>query len=115
MKSPITTHVLDTSLGRPAAGVPVTLELRLDDGTWQPLSEARTDADGRAMGLLPAAHKLVEGVYRLTFDTAAYFRAKDLAGFYPYVSVPFEIHRTGEHYHVPLLLSPHGYSTYRGS
>jgi 5-hydroxyisourate hydrolase len=110
--SAITTHVLDTARGRPAADVPVTLAFAAADG-WAPAGSAATDADGRADGLL--AGPLQTGRYRLTFDTGAYFRAAGVAGFYPEVSIDFEVTDAGEHYHVPLLLNPFGYSTYRGS
>jgi 5-hydroxyisourate hydrolase len=108
----ITSHVLDTARGRPAAGVPVVLERAVDSG-WQPVGRGTTDADGRAGDLLSSAPE--DGRYRLTFDTGAYFRAVGEAGFYPEVSVTFVVGHREEHYHVPLLLSPFGYSTYRGS
>jgi 5-hydroxyisourate hydrolase len=110
--SGITTHVLDTARGRPAAGVPVTLERGVDSG-WQPVARATTDADGRARDLLTSVPD--SGRYRLTFDTSAYFRAAGEAAFYPEVSVTFVIAQGEEHFHLPLLLSPFGYSTYRGS
>jgi 5-hydroxyisourate hydrolase len=98
----ITTHVLDTARGRPAAGVPVRLER---DG--EPLADTATDADGRARLTEDAA----AGRYRLVFDTGAYLGG---AGFYPEVAVVFQVTEVGD-YHVPLLLSPFGYCTYRGS
>lgn len=110
--SGITTHVLDTSRGRPAAGVPVVLERAVDSG-WQSVGHGTTDADGRVGDLLLSAPE--DGRYRLTFDTSVYFRAVGEAGFYPEVSVNFVVENGGGHYHVPLLLSPFGYSTYRGS
>lgn len=110
--SAITTHVLDTSRGRPAAGLPVVLERAVDSG-WQTIGGGTTDADGRANDLLSSAPH--EGSYRLIFDTGAYFSALGDAGFYPEVSVTFTVSPGEEHYHVPLLLSPFGYSTYRGS
>jgi 5-hydroxyisourate hydrolase len=110
--SGITTHVLDTSRGCPAAGVPVLLERALDSD-WQPVGRGTTDADGRVRDLLSPAPE--EGRYRLTFDTGAYFRAIGATGFYPEVSVTFVVGDGEQHYHVPLLLSPFGYSTYRGS
>ena len=113
--SPITTHVLDTSRGRPAAGVSVALELRTDKGDWKRLGSGATDADGRARDLLPANHALSAGTYRLTFDTAAYYRGLKTDCFYPSVSIVFEIRAPSEHFHVPLLLSPFSYSRYRGS
>jgi 5-hydroxyisourate hydrolase len=110
--SGITTHVLDTSRGRPAAGVPVVLERAVESG-WEPLARGTTDGDGRVRDLLKSAP--ADNRYRLTFDTGAYFRAVGDAGFYPEVSVTFVVGPDEEHYHVPLLLSPFGYSTYRGS
>jgi 5-hydroxyisourate hydrolase len=110
--SGITTHVLDTSRGCPAAGLPVLLE-RAVGSVWQPVGRATTDADGRVRDLLASPPE--SGRYRLSFDTDAYFRAIGEAGFYPEVSVTFVVERGEEHYHVPLLLSPFGYSTYRGS
>jgi 5-hydroxyisourate hydrolase len=113
--SAITTHVLDTARGRPAAGVPVTLEARGDDGAWALLGRGFTDADGRLKELMPPERKLSKGTYRLTFDTAVYFAAQGEKGFYTEVSVAFIVTEAGAHYHVPLLLSPYGYTTYRGS
>jgi 5-hydroxyisourate hydrolase len=110
--SGISTHVLDTSRGRPAAGVAVRLE-RADLSAWEPVGSGITDADGRARDLLSSAPS--RGRYRLIFDTAAYFTASGDGAFFPEVSVTFEVDGDKEHYHVPLLLSPYGYSTYRGS
>ena len=111
--SPITTHVLDTARGRPAAGVPAILELRSGPEAWTEQGRGATDADGRIKDL--ATGLLVPGIYRLTFDTAAYFRAQQVEAFYPYVAIVFEVREPAQHHHVPLLLSPFGYSTYRGS
>jgi 5-hydroxyisourate hydrolase len=113
--SAITTHVLDTARGRPAAGVPVALEQRGADGTWRELGRGATDADGRLRDLLPAGAALERATYRLTFETAAYFTAAGATGFYPLVQVTFAVEHPQQHHHVPLLLSPFGYSTYRGS
>lgn len=112
----ISTHVLDTARGRPAVGVPVRLE-RLDDGSdgARLISDAVTDADGRVRELAPSSASVPVGRYRLRFDTAAYFSAQRIDAFYPEVSVVFEIRDASQHYHVPLLLNPFGYSTYRGS
>lgn len=110
----ITTHVLDVSRGRPAAGVSVALEVGTNEG-WRRLGAGRTDADGRLKNLLPAGEPLAAATYRLTFDTGAYFAAQGIVGFYPEVVIVFEVREPSEHYHVPLLLSPFGYSTYRGS
>jgi 5-hydroxyisourate hydrolase len=103
----LSTHVLDTSIGRPAAGVPVRLEAR-GDGGWQHVADGRTDADGRIAGWGVEA----AGVYRLVFATGDYL-GQD--AFYPEAAVAFRVADPAEHYHVPLLLSPFGYSTYRGS
>ena len=114
--SAISTHVLDTSRGRPAARVPVTLEITTDGGEhWGPHGRAETDADGRVKNLLPAGATLAATAYRLTFDTGAYFAARGVESFYPSVTVVFRIRDASQHHHVPLLLSPYGYSTYRGS
>jgi 5-hydroxyisourate hydrolase len=111
--SPITTHVLDISIGKPATGVLVLLEVE-DVGTgWKHLARSATDADGRVTDLL-AHDALVEGTYRLTFDTRAYFADRSVRSFYPEISVIFSVYESTDHYHVPLLLSPFGYSTYRG-
>lgn len=112
--SGITTHVLDTALGKPAAGVPVTLESR-EAGGWRVVGRGATDADGRLRDLLPAGSELSAGDYRLTFDAGAYFAALGAEGFYTEVAVSFVVRDAASHYHVPLLLSPYGYTTYRGS
>jgi 5-hydroxyisourate hydrolase len=113
--SSISTHVLDTSIGQPASGVPVVLDRRGADGRWEKLGAGDTDSDGRVRTLLESGAPLDAGVYRLVFDTAHYFRTIGTPAFYPTVIVIFET-TTGEQlYHVPLLISPFGYSTYRGS
>ena len=112
--SAITTHILDLARGRPATGVAVTLALESDQG-WQDLGQGTTDKDGRLRTLLPDDFKFAQGVYRLTFDTGAYFAAQQVESFYPQVTISFVVRDAGAHYHVPLLLSPFGYSTYRGS
>ncbi len=113
MTSPITTHILDLSLGKPAAGVAVTLS-RLDGATWTELGSGLTDPDGRLRDLIPDA-TLTPGDYRLDFATAAYLTAVSHTVFYPTVVLHFRVDDPTAHYHVPLLLSPFGYSTYRGS
>lgn len=110
--SAITTHVLDVARGAPAAGVRVRLERR-SGAEWSLVGEGRTDHDGRLRALGPDA--IEAGVYRITFDTKGYFDAQGVAGFYPEAPVVFEVRDPSQHHHVPLLLSPHGYSTYRGS
>jgi 5-hydroxyisourate hydrolase len=104
----ISTHVLDTARGRPAAGVPVLLSAAHGEG-WEPVADGVTDADGRLAGL---ATDPSPGIYRLRFDVAAYLGDD---AFFPEVSIVFRIAEHGDHHHVPLLLSPFGYSTYRGS
>lgn len=113
--SAITTHVLDTSKGRPAAGISVKLEVHTAEHGWKLLGKSHTDADGRARDLLPAEKRLEKGDYRLTFDVAPYFRAQNLEAFFPEAVVSFTVRETTQHYHVPLLLSPFAYSIYRGS
>ncbi len=115
MKSPITTHVLDTSQGRPASGIEVKLSFRNSTGMWRELASGKTNDEGRIMNLLAADFQLTPGVYQMTFDTGSYFRQQAAVSFYPFVCIIFEITHPEQHYHVPLLLSPFGYSTYRGS
>jgi 5-hydroxyisourate hydrolase len=108
--STMTTHVLDTVLGKPAAGVGVRLE-KQDGGGWVEVSRGATDADGRCRDL---AQDLPPGIYRLVFDTSSYLRSKHRTSIYPEVTITFTT--TGEaHYHLPLLLSDNSYTTYRGS
>ncbi len=104
----LSTHVLNAVTGRPAAGVPVTLT----DSAGTLLSQSVTDDDGRISAL---ASGDLSGVYRLTFDTASYFAAQGTAGFYPEVVITFQIDDPAGRFHVPILLSPYAYSTYRGS
>ena len=110
--STVTTHVLDCSLGRPAAGVPVRLE-RLAGGEPTLVAEGLTDDDGRARDLGP--DDLRPGTYRVVFGTGVYFARSGQRTFYPEAAVTFLVDQTGGHYHVPLVLSPFAYSTYRGS
>ena len=112
--SRVTTHVLDTARGKPAAGVPVRLERGRPDGGFEKISSGVTDADGR-LGDLVGEEGLVGGVHRLVFDTNAYHERCGERGFYPSVTIDFRIEDASQHHHVPLLLSPFGYSTYRGS
>jgi 5-hydroxyisourate hydrolase len=121
----ITTHVLDTSVGLPAAGVEVTLERRQAGGAWVQLATGVTDRDGRLKDLptLPAGRRFEPGTYRLVFQTGAYFAGRKVEPFFPHVEVVFSVTDAaggagggaGRHYHVPLLISPFGYTTYRGS
>jgi 5-hydroxyisourate hydrolase len=112
--SAITTHVLDTMRGLPAMGIAVLLE-RAGDAGMDTISGGITDSEGRIRELLPHGEALEPGTYRLSFDTGAYFTATAVEGFYPEVSIVFSVREGETHYHVPLLLSPYGYSTYRGS
>ena len=112
--SPLTTHVLDTFRGVPATGLAVTLE-KGQGKEWKRLAAGHTDNDGRLRQLLPDGSLLSAGVYRLTFETGAYFKAAGVKHFFPSVTVTFETAETAAHLHVPLLLSPYGYSTYRGT
>ncbi|HJY88412.1 MAG TPA: hydroxyisourate hydrolase [Candidatus Acidoferrales bacterium] len=111
----ITTHILDTARGQPAAGVPVRLEVHSATQGWKVLATGHTDSDGRVKNFLPSGERLEPGTYRLTFDAAQYFRGHGLEAFFPEVSLVFRVRDAAEHYHVPLLLSPYGYTTYRGS
>jgi 5-hydroxyisourate hydrolase len=111
-RSRVTTHVLDAVTGRPAEGVMVALERRGHDG-WGPVAEGRTDGDGRIGTFGP--EELDAGVYRVTFAAGDYFTARGQDTFYPEVVISFTLDDPAAHYHVPLLLSPYAYSTYRGS
>jgi len=113
-RSPITIHVLDTSRGKPAAGVAVMLE-QADGQEWRELAKGKTDGDGRIEMLLPKGKPVVAGIYRVTFESGAYFAESKTKTLYPRITVLFEVTDPKEHYHIPLLLSPFGYSTYRGS
>lgn len=112
MKSQITTHVLDTAAGRPAQGVHASLQVKTGPD-WSEIAAGTTDADGRITALGP--ERLDPGTYRIEFDTGAWFEAAGTPSFFPAVTLTFNVAAAGEHYHVPLLLSPFAYSTYRGS
>lgn len=119
MKS-ITTHVLDTALGKPGEGIETILEILEKEGPihqeqWKEIAKGTTNDDGRIPGFVPEDFKVQPGVYRITFDTKAYFETQDRESFYPYASIVFEIKNPDTHYHVPLLISGYGFSTYRGS
>ena len=113
--SPITTHILDLSTGRPARGVAVVLSFRIDDIRWDEMARGATDPDGRIEDLMPEGTTLAVGTYRLRFGTLDYFLAMGMKAFHPSVVVEFLVDDPSGHFHVPLLLSPFGYSTYRGS
>ncbi|TXS95315.1 hydroxyisourate hydrolase [Parahaliea maris] len=112
--SQITTHILDTARGCPAANVAITLYRQAGDD-WERVGGGHTNSDGRLPGLCPQDLVLPAGTYRMHFATAAYFEALGSPVFYPWADVVFNLPDTGEHYHIPLLLSAYGYSTYRGS
>ncbi|KAL7285538.1 hypothetical protein ACG7TL_000642 [Trametes sanguinea] len=128
-KSPVTCHVLDSSIGKPAAGIPVQLQqLRSANGpasTFTVLAEGVTDYDGRCMQLYPEVGpgqkredliKLQAGqLYKVVFRTKEYFESTGRKCFYPWVEITFEVVNPAEHYHIPLLISPYSYTTYRGS
>jgi 5-hydroxyisourate hydrolase len=113
--SGISTHVLDTASGRPAVGIVDVLEKVAADGAATMIAASTTDDQGRVPRLVPEGFAFVSGTYRLTFDTQPYFASQNVECFYPSVAVLFNVRRATEHYHVPLLLSPFGYSTYRGT
>jgi len=131
-KSPITCHVLDSSIGRPATGVKLSLqqyrESTTADGTsshWELLAVGETNADGRCLDLLPSPGSVeaggngttlkAGGLYKIVFKTKDYFDGSSVKTFYPWVEIPFEVTNPDEHYHIPLLLTPYSYTTYRGS
>ena len=111
--SQITTHILDTTKGKPAANVTIALLQQTGDN-WQEIARGTTNADGRIPDLLPKEKPVELGVYKMKFYTQEYFAQDGTANFYPFVEIVFTV-AGNEHYHVPLLLNPFGYSTYRGS
>ena len=113
--STISTHVLDTALGAPARGIRVSLERSGASGGGTELGVGVTDDDGRVRDLLAPGVSLSQGTYRLRFDTGAYFARTNREGFFPEIAITFLVGPGSQHYHVPVLLSPFGYSTYRGS
>ncbi len=112
--SQITTHVLDSAIGSPAAGLSVTLK-RYQGDQWEALAQGVTNDDGRVPNFVSQAEPLPAGTYRVRFETEPYLLGKNMPVFYPWVDVVFNLDDSGEHYHIPLLLSAFGYSTYRGS
>ena len=113
--SGITTHILDTSSGKPGAGIPVTLERKTHSSGWQAISEGITDIDGRINSFIAVGEAFLPGHYRLIFETGAYYLLSSIECFFPQVTISFVVKDSTQHFHVPLLLSPFGYSTYRGS
>lgn len=113
--SAITTHVLDTARGRPAPGLAVRVEHCHEGAPPEVLGRGTTDMEGRVRNLLPPGTGIMVGHYRLVFETGTYFSEMGTVGFYPEVAVTFEVRDASQHYHIPLLLSPFGFSTYRGT
>ncbi len=112
--SGISTHVLDTALGKPVQGIAVSLEREIA-GKWVALSNDTTDSDGRISTMLPGSAALVLGNYKLCFDTDSYFQASGVTSLYPRIEIIFSVLDSNAKYHIPLLLTPNGYTTYRGS
>jgi 5-hydroxyisourate hydrolase len=110
----LSTHVLDLARGKPAVAVRVRFEQQEDSGGWRQINSAQTNEDGRC-GQLIAGEDIAPGIYRLVFDTVSYFRSQNIASLYPVVEVVFEVRAEDLRLHIPLLLSPNGYTTYRGS
>ncbi|KAI8997219.1 hydroxyisourate hydrolase [Pilobolus umbonatus] len=113
-KSPVTCHVLIASKGIPGIGIDVKIE-KLEQNEFTLLSTSQTNSDGRCPTLLPDGYKAEKGIYRVTFNTREYFTGIGERCFYPYVQIVFELTNPEEHYHIPLLISPYSYTTYRGS
>lgn len=111
----ISTHILDMVAGRPAIDVAVRLEKQIASGNWELMTSARTDHDGRCPQLLPEGKEFSAGIYRLTFETGSYYAMWQTATLYPLVEVIFQAKDDDVHFHIPVLLSPNGYTTYRGS
>lgn len=109
----LSTHILDTHLGRPATDVAIKL-FQYRDGAWHQIGSALTDSDGRCRTLL-GGHALAAADYKLHFDVGTHFRAHRIASLYPYIEIVFTVADPAQHYHIPLLLSANGYTTYRGS
>ncbi len=109
----LTTHVLDTAIGKPGKNISIRLQIPVN-GVWQTIAQGITNTDGRVTDLLPSQKNLAHGNYKLVFDTGNYFAAQKIKGFYPEVEIQFIVFDDA-HYHVPLLINPFGYSTYRGS
>ncbi|WP_445621135.1 hydroxyisourate hydrolase [Kushneria sp. Sum13] len=113
-KNPLSVHVLNTQTGTPSSGVEVMLEQKTDSG-WQTLATQTTNADGRIPALYPKGETMEAGVYRVVFETGDWYERQGTETFFPEIPVPFQVESGVAHYHIPLLLSPYAYSTYRGS
>ncbi|AEU35070.1 hydroxyisourate hydrolase [Granulicella mallensis] len=109
----LSTHILDTSIGCPAANISLALS-KFDDGTWREIGRDQTDADGRCKTLLGEV-PLEAATYKINFATAEYYSAQKLTGLYPWIEITFAVADPAQHYHIPLLLTANGYTTYRGS
>lgn len=112
--NPVSVHVLDLQTGQPDAGIRVTLEQR-DGEQWRALANGVTDAQGRIPALYPEGKTISAGDYRIVFETGAHFAQQGKRSFFPRIPVEFHVEATDQHYHIPLLFSPYGYSTYRGN
>ncbi len=112
--SAITTHILDTTTGRPGSGISVVLERKTHTSGWQPMAEGISDIDGRINDLLSTKEAFLPGHYRFIFEIGPYFLLQGIDCFFPQITVSFVVKDSMQHYHVPVLLSPFGYSTYRG-
>lgn len=112
--SQITSHILDTAKGQPAQGIQVSL-YKVSDQSISKIGSDMTNEDGRSKALLPESTTLEGGIYKVVFDLAPYYEKNGLKPFYPIAEISFSVEAGGEHYHIPLLLSPYGYTTYRGS
>lgn len=113
-RNPVSVHVLNTQTGKPSAGIKVDLEQQ-QGGKWIALASKTTDKDGRIGAFYPEGKAFTAGEYRVTFHTGDYFQQQQQATFFPDIPVNFQVTSTQEHYHIPLLLSQYGFSTYRGS
>lgn len=113
-ENPLSVHVLNTSTGLPSANVSVTLDKKVD-GQWLPLASGFTDAQGRVKALYPEQQSMPIGVYRVTFNTGEWYEKRGEQTFFPEASIVFTVDGKLAHYHIPLLISPYGYSTYRGN
>lgn len=111
----ISTHVLDINRGKPAQHVPVRLQRQLESGEWTLVASSHTDVEGRCAQLLPQNTSLEPGIYKLAFDVASYQTDNHIETLYPVIEITFRVAEGESHFHLPLLLSPHGYTTYRGS
>ncbi len=112
--NPLSVHILDLQTGQPTADVGVDLEQRTASG-WRPLASGVTDTNGRIRALFPEGQSLVSGEYRVVFRTGEHYAKVRQPTFFPEIPVPFKVESAAQHYHIPLLLSPYGYSTYRGN